>query len=97
MSSAGVEFAGFLFVDDADLITLASLKSETANQVFVRIQEAVRTWHGGLCASGALKPEKCFWCLVDYAWKAGQWSFTHLEDTPFDLVAPDLRGVRTSI
>jgi hypothetical protein len=52
MSSVGVKFAGFLFVDDTDLIALASLKSETANQVFVRIQEAVCTWHGGLRASG---------------------------------------------
>jgi hypothetical protein len=98
MSSMGVEFAGFLFVDDTDLITLASLKSETANQVFVCIQEAVCSWHGGLLASGgALKPEKCSWCLANYSFQAGQWSFTRLEDTPFDLVAPDLQGVPTTI
>jgi hypothetical protein len=98
MSAAGVEFAGFLFVDDTDLIALASTKTENANQVVARIQAAVRTWHGGLRASGgALKPEKCSWCIADYKWKEGQWYFTRLEDLPCDLLAPDLQGNLTSI
>jgi hypothetical protein len=33
MSAAGVEFAGFLFVDDNNLIALALTKTETAHQV----------------------------------------------------------------
>jgi hypothetical protein len=48
MSAAGVEFAGFLFVDDTDLIALASTKTERAHQVVAHIQAAVRAWHGGL-------------------------------------------------
>jgi hypothetical protein len=48
MSAAGVVFAGFLFVDDTDLIALAASQDEHAAQVVARIQEAVRTWHGGL-------------------------------------------------
>jgi hypothetical protein len=91
-------FAGFLFVDDTDLIALSTTKNESANQVLERIQAAVCTWHGGLWASGgALKPEKCSWCLADYSWKEGQWYFTHLEDTLYDLMAPDLQGTITSI
>lgn len=58
ISAAGVVFAGFLFVDDTDLIALVASRHEHAAQVIARIQEAVRTWHGGLRASGgALKPE----------------------------------------
>jgi roadblock/LC7 domain-containing protein len=48
MSAAGVVFAGFLFVDDTDLIALAASQDEQAAQVVAHIQEAVRTWHGGL-------------------------------------------------
>jgi hypothetical protein len=33
MSAAGVEFAGFLFVNDTDLIALTSTKTESAHQV----------------------------------------------------------------
>jgi hypothetical protein len=42
MSATGVEFAGFLFVDDTDLIALASTKMESAHQVVACIQAAVR-------------------------------------------------------
>jgi hypothetical protein len=98
MSAAGVEFAGFLFVDDTDLIALASTKMESVHQVVARIQAAVKAWHGGLRASGgALKPEKCSWCIVDYKWKDGQWYFTRMEDLPCNLQAPNLQGNLTSI
>jgi hypothetical protein len=98
MSAAGVEFAGFLFVDDTDLIALASTKMESVHQVVARIQAAVRAWHSDLWASGGvLKPEKCSWCIADYKWKDGQWHFTRLEDLPCDLQAPNLQGNLTSI
>jgi hypothetical protein len=93
MSAAGVVFAGFLFVDDTDLIALAASPNEQAAHVVARIQEAVHTWHGGLRASGgALKLEKCSWSLADYSWTAGQWHYTNAENIPCELLAPDLQG-----
>jgi hypothetical protein len=98
LSGTTVEFAGFLFVDDTDLIALAPSLAETAPQVIARIQDAVRTWHGGLHASGgALKLEKCSWCLADFAWHEGQWIYTSIVDTPSNLVVPNLQGNPTPI
>jgi hypothetical protein len=69
--------AGFLFVNDTDLITVAKDKLESPKQVTTRMQAAVIAWHGGLWASrGALKPEKCSWCLVSFFRDNGQWFYT---------------------
>jgi hypothetical protein len=48
MSLSLFVFAGFLFVDDTDLVTIADSPSETAEQVTSKMQEAVNAWHGGL-------------------------------------------------
>jgi hypothetical protein len=85
-------------VDDTDLIALAASLAETAPQVIACIQDAICTWHGGLRASGgALKPEKCSWCLADFAWREGQWLYTSIADTPSNLVVPNLKGNLTPI
>jgi hypothetical protein len=77
MSQSVFTAAGFLFVDDTDLITVAKDKLESPEQVTTRMQAAVVAWHGGLRASGgALKPEKCSWCLVSFFWDNGQWFYT---------------------
>jgi hypothetical protein len=89
MMATTVAFAGFLFVDDTDLIALSASKEDTAEQVAVRLQEAVRVWHGGLRATGgALKPEKCSWSLADFRWVHGKWRYTPMEDVPGDINAP---------
>jgi hypothetical protein len=93
MTAATVVLAGFLFVDDTDLIALSESKEETTTQVMERIQHAVQTWHGGLQASGgALKPEKCSWSLADFKWVKGKWKYATADDTPGDILVPDLQG-----
>lgn len=47
MSLAIFTFAGFLFVDDTDLVAVAESPSETATQVTEKMQRAVNVWHGG--------------------------------------------------
>jgi hypothetical protein len=97
-SGTSVEFAGFLFVDNTDLIALSATITKTAPHVIARIQDAVRTWHCSLRASGgALKPEKCSWCLADFAWKRGQRFYTSIADTPSNIVVPNLQGSPTPI
>jgi hypothetical protein len=44
--------AGFLFIDDMDLISVAKDKLESPEQVTNRMQAAVEAWHGGLRAFG---------------------------------------------
>jgi hypothetical protein len=68
--------AGFLFVDDTDLFAIASSPTESSSDVNARMQQAVNAWHGGLHATGgALVPEKCSWCLVDFGWDRGSWYY----------------------
>lgn len=52
--------AGFLFVDDTDLITIAVDQSESPTQVMTCMQAAVNAWHSALHdTGGALKLKKC--------------------------------------
>jgi hypothetical protein len=93
MTATTVVFAGFLFVDDTDLIAFSESKGKSFPQVMARLQAAVCAWHGGLRASGgALKPDKCSWSIEDFTWTDGKWSCTTVADTPGDILVPDLAG-----
>jgi hypothetical protein len=86
MSHSVLEVVGFLFVDDTDLMTVAKTNSKTPTQVASCMQDAVNAWHGGLRASGgALKPDKCSWCLVSFFWERGQWSHASTASLPGTL------------
>jgi len=64
--------AGFAFVDDTDLIVTDV--TNDAKQVFWKMQNSLRLWHGLLQATGGdLVPAKCFWYLIDFKWEQGQW------------------------
>lgn len=77
LSGATFTTAGFLFVDDTDLFVVVKDKEESPEQVTTHMQVAVDAWHGGLHASsGALKPNKCSWCLVSFFWEQGKWFYT---------------------
>ena len=84
---------GFLFMDDTDLITVAVDQSESPAQVTAHMQAAVNAWHGGLRATGgALKPDKCSWCLVSFYWDQGQWHYTSPDTQPGALIIPSPQG-----
>jgi hypothetical protein len=98
MSGALFTAAGFLFVDDTDLFVVAKDKDESPEQVNIRMQAAVDAWHGGLRASGgALKPDKCSWCLVSFFWEQGQWFYTTPASQPGMLTIPSPQGAPTVI
>jgi hypothetical protein len=52
MSQSVFTAAGFLFVDDMDLITVAKDKLESPEQLTTQMQAAVEAWHGGLRLPG---------------------------------------------
>ena len=98
MSLSLFVFAGFLFVDDTDLVTIADSPSETTDQVMSKMQLVVNAWHGGLRATGgALKPEKCLWCLVSFSWDNGQWSYASQASQPGVLTIPVPSGAPVPI
>ena len=89
LSRAIFTAAGFLFVDDTDLTTVAKDKVESPDQVITRAQEAVNAWQGGLHVSGgALKPVKSSWGLVSFFWVDGQWFYSSPASQPGTLTIP---------
>jgi hypothetical protein len=56
---------------------------ESIYEVHIAIQSAIANWGKLLIAtSGSLKPEKCFYHLIDFAWtRKGGWQYiAHHED-----------------
>jgi hypothetical protein len=97
MSLATLVVAGFLFVDDTDLITVAIDKNESPQQVTNRMQAAVNAWHGGLrTTGGALKAAKCSWSLVAFYWESGDWHYATKAVLPGELTIPHPDGTTTS-
>jgi hypothetical protein len=93
MSRSLFEAMGFLFVDDTDLMTVATTPTESPTQVTSGMQAAVNAWHGGLRAFGsALKPDKCSWCLVCFYWDQGQWYYASPASLPGLLTIPVPNG-----
>lgn len=91
-----VHFVGYSFVDDTDLIVSrpGSSAMETASQM----QSALDAWEGGIRGTGgAIVPEKSFWYLVSFAWKAGVWSYNTISASPFELTVKDLHGERRTL
>ena len=55
---------------------------EAVQQLVYDTQAAITNWGKLLCATGgALKPEKCFWYLIWFVWKNGEW---HYGDDPIE-------------
>jgi hypothetical protein len=74
-------------------MTVATSKTESAEQVTMRMQAAVNAWHGGLWASGgALKPDKCSWGLVSFGWDQGNWFYLSVASQPGTLTIPVPNG-----
>ena len=65
ISQAVTFLTGFLFVDDTDLVIMGQDASASAEQAAQMMQENVSTWCKSLChTGGALRPDKCSWCLA---------------------------------
>jgi hypothetical protein len=89
----GLNFVGFAFVDDTDLVA-SNFKNLTGDQVVQEIQLALSAWQGGLAASGgALAPEKSHWYFVDFKWQNGSASYKKCATTPGRLQLRDHDGV----
>lgn len=65
------------FVDDNNLIHVDMVEDESAEEAADDLQGSIDRWGRLLIASGGLlKPEKCFFYLMSFVWKAdGKWSY----------------------
>lgn len=86
-------FAGLLFVDDTDLIQVATHADESPQLITQRTQKAVKDWHGAIkTLGGALKPIKCSWCLIAFTFRNGQWEYLKTDELRAALRVPDPDG-----
>ena len=86
---------GTLFVDDTDLYTW---KDGLLNPgvLWLQTQLELTQWSTLLNATGrALKPEKCFWYMLDYTCEDGEWSYAEM--TPRKLFVTNPDGTKSQI
>jgi len=58
-----------LYIDDTDLLHLNMEGDESVQEVHLALQQSIENWGKLLIATGSsLKPDKCFFHLLDFAW-----------------------------
>jgi len=72
--------AGIIYVDDTDLVHFHMDENQGKDDAFFNLQEAITNWGKLLLAiGGALKPIKCFFHLISFAWKEdGSWFYENM-------------------
>jgi hypothetical protein len=80
---------GTLFVNDTDLYTWRENILDPGN-LWCQAQLELKHWSCLLNATGgALKPKKCFWYLLDYVCKDGQWAYAEMVPREMLITNPD--------
>jgi hypothetical protein len=70
--------SAILYVDNTDLLHIDLTKDETVDEVHRAIQESVYSWGNLLIATrGVLQPAKCFYLLISFEWKNGEWHYAN--------------------
>ena len=86
---------GFIFVDDTDLIILGD-QNDSTQIVVNKAQKAIDCWNAALNVSGGtLRPEKCYWYLLDFIWKKGVCSLINRD--MYSITVTDEHGTRSQI
>ncbi len=69
MSLVHRSLSGIIYVSNTDLLHINMDTEESIAEVHTAIQRAIENWGRLLIATGGtLKPEKCFYHLIDFAW-----------------------------
>ena len=83
------QMGGFAFVDDTDLLVTA----DDSSTLIAKMTEAVRTWEGGINASGGqLEPSKTYWYPIDFDWVDGNWKYKDTSNIPGKITMKDADG-----
>jgi hypothetical protein len=95
MSQELIHSMGTLYVDDTDLYTLKEDLSDPG-VLWLQTQIELTQWSTLLNATGgALKPEKCFWYILDYTCEDGEWTYAKMEPRQLFITNPD--GTKSQI
>ena len=91
MSLIQCSLLAILYVDNTDLLHINMDAEELIDNVHTAIQIAIANWGKLLIATGgSLKPEKCFYHLIDFTWtRKGGWQYiAHHEDEGAAMFIP---------
>eukprot|EP00957_Ditylum_brightwellii_P157750 12006735-Ditylum_brightwellii.AAC.1 len=67
-------FVALIFVDDTDLLQHTTIANLDALSLLLDLQLATTDWNMSLQAiGGALKSSKCFFQLIGFTWRDGNW------------------------
>ncbi len=80
---------GALFVDDTDLYTWREYLLDPGD-LWCQAQLELEQCSCLLNApGGGLKPEKCFWYLLDYECKEGEWKYAEMTHQEMHVTSPE--------
>ena len=95
MTGSLIHTVGVMFVDDSDLYCWVE-SMPSAEDLYETIQTETKMWGDLLLATGGcLKPEKCFWYMLDYECREGEWIPRHLVN--WELMIPMEDGTKKPI
>jgi hypothetical protein len=100
MSQVRRSFLAILYVHDMDLLHLNMEGDESVQEVHMALQWSIENWGKLLIATGGmLKPDKCFFHLLDFAWtKSGGWQYiVHHDDDAEAITVPMPDGTMAPI
>jgi hypothetical protein len=81
-----LNFVGYAFVDDTDLVTTGRFPQNTHTETQNEMQQALTHWEEALrITGGALEPTKTFWYLIDFKWDNGNWQYKTIAESPGEL------------
>jgi len=76
VSGDQIQFVGYSFVDNTDLIQTRLTITSTTGDTLPLMQAALNLWNSSLSTKGGgLVPEKSFWYSIDFKWRSGHWSY----------------------
>jgi hypothetical protein len=90
-----IEFMGEIYVDDTDLLTILQDVFDS-DEVLRTAQKNLDKWTELLMATGgALNPDKCYWYMVSYVCRDGEWFYDDTNSFELTIILPD--GTRRAI
>ena len=70
-----------MYVDDTDILLAALSDADTIESIIKRAKKAASVWQKAVLDSGgAVRPDKCYWSAVDFAWTSGRWRYKKMKE-----------------
>jgi hypothetical protein len=98
LSAVALSLVGFAFVDDTDLVNVASSVFTKGEDHLSNSQQCVGWWVSLLAATGrGLRVDKSFWVFLDFTFSNRGWKYRSAHQLPGQLFATHFDGQRMSL